>query len=85
MGQVTTLGPNKAFKLGKKGQINCPDCNQVVIMTKLPEYLPFIQNKNGVDASIASEISDNKPFCKFCGESIPNNAVFCRICGAKQE
>ena len=79
MGQVTGLGPNKAFKLGKKGQVTCPDCKKFAAMIKLPENLPFTQSK---DQAVAP--SSNQ-FCKFCGEAIPDNAVFCQICGAKQE
>ena len=40
MGQVSSMGPSKAFRQGKKGQVNCPDCSQTVIMAKLPESEP---------------------------------------------
>jgi hypothetical protein len=79
MGQVTSLGPNKAFKLGKKGQVNCPECNKFAAMVKLPENLSFAQSKNQEVSSLGGQ------FCKFCGESIPNNAVFCQVCGANQK
>ena len=45
MGQVTGLGPKKAFRMGSKGKVNCPDCNKFAAMVKLPDYLPFTQSK----------------------------------------
>ena len=79
MGQVTGLGPNKAFKLGKKGQVDCPECKKFVAMVKLPTNLPFTQNKVQETASI------RRQFCMFCGEAIPDNATYCKVCGEKQE
>ena len=86
MGQVSNLGPSKAFRMGKKGQVTCPDCNQTVIMAKLPKNLPFTQQKKpGGDQPVNTKVSLSGNYCKFCGESIPKNAIFCQICGAKQE
>ena len=84
MGQVTALGPSKAFKLGKKGKVNCPDCSNFVAMVKLPERLPFTQISHLETAPISSEGLISKNFCKFCGEGIPENSTYCNGCGAKQ-
>jgi len=84
MGQVTALGPSKAFKLGKKGKVNCPDCRNFALMVKLPERLPFTQVRTQEIAPISSEVLIRKNFCKFCGEGIPKNSTYCNKCGAKQ-
>ena len=84
MGQVTTQGPSKTFKLGKKGKVDCPDCGNFTGMIKLPERLPFTQAKTPDMAPISSEVLTRKNFCKFCGEGIPENSTFCNECGAKQ-
>ena len=78
MGQVTGLGPSKAHRLGKKGKVSCPDCNQFAAMIKLPQNLPFKQTDSGGTQGAASK------FCRFCGESIPTNAKFCQHCGTPQ-
>lgn len=85
MGQVTGLGPSKAFKLGKKGKVNCPNCENFVYMVKLPGTLPFNQNRTQESTPINSEVSLSKNFCKFCGEGLPDNSSYCNICGAKQK
>lgn len=35
-------------------------------------------------AAIKEGFSDNKIFCKHCGESIDEDSTFCKICGKKQ-
>jgi hypothetical protein len=84
MGQITGQGPRKAFNLGKKGKVSCPDCGNFVVMIKLPENLLFKQIKPQEIASINSEKTISKNYCKFCGEGIPENAGYCHVCGAKQ-
>lgn len=85
MGQIAGLGPSKAFKLGRKGKVNCPDCDNFAIMVKLPERLPFSQTTTREIASVSSEESLSKNFCKFCGGGIPENSIYCNVCGANQE
>lgn len=84
MGQVTTLGASKTFKLGRKGKVNCPDCGNIAVMVKLPERLPFTQIRTPETDSISSEVLVRKNFCNFCGKDIPESSTYCNGCGAKQ-
>ena len=82
MGQMTGIGQKKTFKLAKRGNINCPDCNQFVPIIKLPINLPFVQEK--VQQSNTQVESDEKKFCILCGHDINKNAKFCENCGGEQ-
>ena len=84
MGQVTGIGPNKTFKYGKKGNVNCPDCGKTAFMAKLPINLSFIQKKDGKIAESNSQTGAALNYCTYCGETISENAQFCHICGTKQ-
>ncbi len=81
-GQLTGLGPRKAFKLGKRGKINCPDCNQFIPMIKLPFNLPFSQKDSQKDKGQVETTQSH--FCALCGHKINSDAKFCENCGGEQ-
>jgi len=82
MGQITGIGASKTYKLGKKGKINCPNCNQFVPMIKLPFNLPFVQAK--IQQSSIQADSPETKFCVLCGHEINKNAKYCENCGGEQ-
>lgn len=82
MGQMTGMGAKKTFKLGKKGKITCPECNQFVPMIKLPFNLPFVQEKFP-QSKVQTESNETK-YCVLCGHGISRNAKFCENCGGEQ-
>jgi len=43
MGGKSGEGAERAYKLGFKGKLKCPDCKGPLSMTRLPKDLPFIQ------------------------------------------
>ncbi len=95
MAQVSGRSPNKNFRLGRKGKVNCPDCGKAVPMIRLPENLPFEQSKSssssqGVSSGQAQPTQGSKEpeehkFCDFCGEKMVKVAKFCQTCGAAQK
>ena len=88
MGQVSKKGPNKTFKLGKRGQINCPDCSQLAYMIKLPGNLPFTQEKLKTATSSSPTQSTQKSsetrYCRMCGQKLGGGTKFCDYCGSEQ-
>jgi len=82
LGQLTGIGPKKSFKLGKRGRVNCPDCNQFLPMIKLPFNLPFVQeNFQKGKKQVGSE---ELKFCFLCGHEINKDVKFCENCGGEQ-
>ncbi|MBN1216815.1 MAG: hypothetical protein JXA99_15415 [Candidatus Lokiarchaeota archaeon] len=84
MGQLSKLGPKKTFKFGKKGGINCPECENQVFLSKLPNNLIFKQKMTEQVSQNTIQTSTPLYYCKYCGESLSEEAEFCHICGAKQ-
>ncbi|MBN1801625.1 MAG: hypothetical protein JW891_08985 [Candidatus Lokiarchaeota archaeon] len=78
LGQLTGIGPRKAFKLGKKGKMVCVECNSFVPMIKLPINLPFTQD------NIEQHHPEEFKFCNLCGHKISLNARYCESCGGEQ-
>lgn len=87
-GQLSGKGPNKTFKLGKKGQIHCPDCGQVTPVIKNPENLQFIQVREQVEVKVqlpGPKISPvGEKVCSACKQKIREDAQYCDFCGEAQ-
>ena len=79
-GQISGKGPNKTFKLGKKGQIYCPDCGKTAPVVKNPVNLQFIQTS--VQAGTQSQ--GGQKVCPLCNQKIRQDAKYCDFCGEAQ-
>ncbi len=84
-GQLIGKGPRKSFKLGKKGQINCLDCNNFIPMIRLPENLPFVQKRGQAQkAGEKKQELGGMKTCTMCGQKLKQGSNFCDYCGEKQ-
>lgn len=52
MGGIIGKGSQTAYKRGKKGKVQCPECKKNIPMIRLPTGLPFSQEKPGLSASM---------------------------------
>ena len=84
MGQLTGLGQKKTFKLAKKGKMSCITCDQFLPVIKLPQNLPFIQDKTQLPKTPQSDKNVETKFCQLCGHGIKTLARFCENCGGEQ-
>ena len=84
--QISGQKPGKAFRLGKKGQLHCPDCGQVTPVIKNPTNLQFIQVREQVEVKVqlpgGQEISSGtQKICPGCKQKNRADAKYCDFCG----
>ena len=73
MGAITTKGPSKTWKLGKRGIIKCPDCGTFIPMLRLPKNLPFKQERSVVKSSVVPQFTNNKTLAPSSAEKKREN------------
>nr|BDI55007.1 MAG: Zn finger protein [uncultured archaeon] len=55
MGGLTGKGARKTFRLGKKGNIKCPECRSKISMVYRPKNIPFTQGKPQISVPTQSQ------------------------------